>query len=128
MYLRCVASSVLFDMHLPLPGIPLLQLKVPVVCCGTSSLSLQNDEDDGANHGDEVQWKEQQVSDQGVRRELLEWLLHQFAQSRNVVSADFDLSSFSYQIGTLFRQQGAIERIDKRLLDKKRSRDQIDDD
>lgn len=69
-----------------------LQLKVPTMRRRPAPLSLQQHERDGPNDWDEVQWQVHEVPDEGLRRELREWLGHELTQARDRVGAGFDLT------------------------------------
>lgn len=91
------------------------------------ALALQDDKDNGANHGDEVQRQIQQVANDGIRRELGERLLDQLAQPLNVVSSRLDLPALLDQVLAILRQESAIEGIDQSLVNEEGARDQVGD-
>lgn len=59
----------LVDKSVALRIIHLAQLKVARVSQGTHAPSLQDEEDDGADDGDEVEWEVEEVADDGLGRE-----------------------------------------------------------
>lgn len=66
--------------------------------------------------GNEVKREVHDVADQGLRAVLLERTLQNLAQSRNRVSAGLQLPTFTHNAGRIPGNQGAVERIQKGVL------------
>lgn len=96
--------------------------------CVSSSLALEQNEDDGSNNWNEVQWQIHDISDQGRRSELLKWALDQLSKLSNrvVEISALDFTSFRKYACLVPSNQNTIECINQSILDEECSRENVD--
>src|SRR3954468_16743683 len=70
----------------------LLKLEVPCMRRRTKFPSLKNDEENGADDRNEVEWQIHEVANNSFGREFSEWLRHEFTQFGHWIASPLDLT------------------------------------